>query len=83
MKQIPSPHNKEVRGKGLMIEVEIKAESGTARSFCEVLQHRGILAKETHEQVVRFAPPLTVERKDLEWALGEVREVLVGEPAVA
>ena len=83
LKQIPSPHVKEVRGKGLMIGVEIKAESGTARPFCEALQHRGILAKETHEQVVRFAPPLTVERKDLEWALGEVREVLVGEPAVA
>ena len=81
--QIPSPHVKETRGKGLMIGVEIKPESGTARPYCEALQQRGILAKETHEQVVRFAPPLTVEKKDLEWALGEIREVLLGEPAIA
>jgi ornithine--oxo-acid transaminase len=82
LKQIPSPHVKEVRGKGLMIGVEIKSESGTARPYCEALQARGILAKETHQQVVRFAPPLTVEKKDLEWALGEIREVLLGEPVV-
>ncbi len=49
----------------------------------EALQKRGILAKETHEQVVRFAPPLTVEKTDLEWALGEIREVLTGQTASA
>lgn len=65
-----------------MIGLEIKPESGTARPYCEALQQRGILVKETHEQVVRFAPPLTVERADLEWALGEIREVLAGEPAL-
>jgi ornithine--oxo-acid transaminase len=80
LERIASPHVKEVRGKGLMIGVEIKAESGTARPYCEALQERGILAKETHQQVVRFAPPLTVEKKDLEWALGEIREVLLGVP---
>ena len=79
LERLPSPHVKEVRGKGLMIGVEIKTESGPARPFCEALQQRGILAKETHEQVVRFAPPLTVEKKDLEWALGGIREVLAGE----
>ena len=83
LKQIPSPHVKETRGKGLMIGVEIKAESGTARPYCEALQKRGILAKETHEQVVRFAPPLTVEKTDLEWALGEIREVLTGQTVSA
>jgi len=82
LQQIASPHVKEVRGKGLMIGVEIKAESGSARPYCEALQERGILAKETHQQVVRFAPPLTVEKKDLEWALGEIREVLLGVPVV-
>jgi len=82
LEQIASPHVKEIRGKGLMIGVEIKAESGTARPYCEALQERGILAKETHQQVVRFAPPLTVEKKDLEWALGEIREVLLGVPVV-
>ena len=80
LRHIDSPHVREVRGRGLMIGVEIEASSGPARGFCEALQARGILAKETHEQVVRFAPPLTVERADLEWALGEIGEVLVGEP---
>ncbi len=75
---IDSPHVKEVRGRGLMIGVEIKRASGTARPFCEALMERGILAKETHEQVVRFAPPLVVEKADLEWALGHSAEVLAG-----
>ena len=75
---IESPHVAGVRGQGLMIGVEIKPESGTARPFCEALMERGILAKETHEQVVRFAPPLVVEREDLEWALGQISEVLAG-----
>ena len=83
LQRLPSPHVKEVRGKGLMIGVEIKTESGPARPFCEALQQRGILAKETHEQVVRFAPPLTVQKKDLEWALGGIREVLAGELVTA
>jgi len=76
LREIPSPHVKEIRGKGLMIGVVIKDESGRARPFCEGLQARGILAKETHDQVIRFAPPLVVAKKDLEWALGEIREVL-------
>jgi ornithine--oxo-acid transaminase len=76
LRAIDSPHVLEVRGKGLMIGVEIKVESGTARPFCEALQARGILAKETHHQVIRFAPPLVISRDDLTWALGQVREVL-------
>ena len=75
LRKIDSPHVKEVRGKGLMVGVEIKTTSGKARPFCEALMKRGILAKETHEQVVRFAPPLVIEKKDLEWALGHAREV--------
>jgi ornithine--oxo-acid transaminase len=76
--EIDSPHIETVRGRGLMIGVVIKAESGTARPFCEALQERGILAKETHEQVIRFAPPLTVEQETLEWALSEISEVVQG-----
>ncbi len=76
LRKIPSPHVKEIRGKGLMVGVVIKDESGRARPFCEGLQARGILAKETHDQVIRFAPPLVVAKKDLEWALGEIRAVL-------
>ncbi len=74
--KIPSPHVREVRGRGLMIGVEIRESSGKARPFCEELMRRGILAKETHDQVIRFAPPLTVEEEAMTWALGEVREVL-------
>ena len=65
-----------MRGKGLLIGVEMKVEAGTARPYCEALAERGVLCKETHDQVVRFAPPLTVEKKDLEWALKAIREVL-------
>jgi ornithine--oxo-acid transaminase len=83
LRELDSPHVQEVRGRGLMIGIEIKVESGKARPFCEALQTRGILAKETHEQVVRLAPPLTVDRADLEWALDQVREVLAGEPVPA
>jgi ornithine--oxo-acid transaminase len=76
LKKIPSPHVKEIRGRGLMIGVEIKASSGKARPFCEALAERGILCKETHDQVIRFAPPLVVEKRDLAWVVGEAKEVL-------
>jgi ornithine--oxo-acid transaminase len=78
LRKIDSPHVREVRGKGLMVGVEIEAESGPARPFCEALMERGILAKETHEQVVRFAPPLVIEQKDLGWVVGEAAQVLKG-----
>ncbi|HEX6937877.1 MAG TPA: ornithine--oxo-acid transaminase [Longimicrobiales bacterium] len=67
---------REVRGRGLMIGVVIREEAGPARPYCEALMRRGILAKETHEQVIRFAPPLVVERAALEWALPAIRDVL-------
>jgi ornithine--oxo-acid transaminase len=73
---LESPHVAEVRGKGLMIGVVIKESSGTARPFCEALLEKGILAKETHEQVVRFAPPLVITREILEGALESISEVL-------
>jgi len=76
LRSIDSPHVEEVRGKGLMIGVVIKTSSGTARPFCEQLQRRGILAKETHHQVVRFAPPLVITREILEEALDSISEVL-------
>jgi ornithine--oxo-acid transaminase len=58
--------------------VVIRASSGTARPFCEALQERGVLAKETHHQVIRFAPPLTIPEDALEFALEQAREVLSG-----
>lgn len=76
LSEIPSPHVKEVRGKGLLIGVELKPEAGGARRFCEALQARGILAKETHDHVIRFAPPLVIERETIDWALPSIRDVL-------
>lgn len=74
--EIPSPHVKEVRGRGLLIGVELKPETGSARRFCEALQTRGILAKETHDSVIRFAPPLIIEKETIDWALPSIRDVL-------
>jgi ornithine--oxo-acid transaminase len=79
LRAIGSPHVAEVRGRGMMVGVEIKRASGTARPFCEALMERGILAKETHGQVVRFAPPLVITREILEDVFPDIRGVLLGE----
>jgi ornithine--oxo-acid transaminase len=63
--EIPSPHIKEVRGKGLFVGMELKTSAGGARRFCEAMASNGVLAKETHEHVIRFAPPLIVNRETL------------------
>ena len=76
LSEIPSPHVKEVRGKGLFIGIELKPEAGGARRFCEAMQARGILAKETHDNVIRFAPPLVIDKGTIDWALPLIREVL-------
>jgi len=76
LSEIPSPHIKEVRGRGLLIGVELRPEAGGARRFCEQLKARGILAKETHDNVIRFAPPLVIEKDTIDWALPHIREVL-------
>ena len=74
--EISSPHVKEVRGKGLLIGVELHHKAGGARRFCEALAKQGILAKETHENVIRFAPPLIIDQATLDWAIPRIREVL-------
>ena len=74
--EIPSRHVSEVRGKGLLIGVELNRESGGARRFCEALQKHGILAKETHDYVIRFAPPLVIDKQTIDWAVPHIREVL-------
>jgi ornithine--oxo-acid transaminase len=76
LRRIDTPHVKEIRGKGLLIGIELKKESGPARPFCERLKDEGMLCKETHEQVIRLAPPLVIEREDIDWALERVRKVL-------
>jgi ornithine--oxo-acid transaminase len=74
--EIPSQHVKEIRGRGLLIGVELKPEAGGARRFCESLMQKGILAKETHEKVIRFAPPLIITKQDIDWAIPRIRETL-------
>jgi len=76
LRQIKSPFVKEVRGKGLWIGVDIDPRLKSARVLCEELMKKGILSKETHETVIRFAPPLVIEKKDLDWAIERIGEVL-------
>lgn len=76
LQRLESPHIQEVRGRGLFVGVELKPEAGGARRFCEALQQRGVLCKETHQNVIRFAPPLVVKKEELDWALEQVKAVL-------
>ena len=78
LRSLNSPHVEEVRGRGLLVGVVIREASGTARKFCNRLQERGILAKETKQQVIRFAPPLVIEPEILDEALDSIAEVLKG-----
>ncbi|WP_284139454.1 ornithine--oxo-acid transaminase [Virgibacillus sp. LDC-1] len=75
LRKISNPTIKEVRGKGLFIGVEL---TESARPYCERLKERGLLCKETHENVIRFAPPLTIEKNDLDWALDHIKAILGG-----
>jgi ornithine--oxo-acid transaminase len=77
LRQIESPYVKEVRGRGLLVGVDLHPEAGGARRFCEALQAEGLLCKETHDTVIRFAPPLTITREDLDWAIERIERVLL------
>lgn len=74
--EIPSSHIENVRGKGLLIGVVLKKQAGGARRFCEALQKEGILAKETHEDIIRFAPPLVIDKETIDWAMERITKVL-------
>jgi ornithine--oxo-acid transaminase len=73
---IKSPYVEKIRGKGLWIGIVLKESAGGARRFCEALQARGILAKETHEHVIRLAPPLNITKAEIDQALAILREIL-------
>jgi ornithine--oxo-acid transaminase len=75
LSKVRSRHIKEVRGRGLLIGVELYPAAGGARRFCEELMKDGLLCKETHENVIRFAPPLIIREKDLNWALKRIKSV--------
>ena len=73
LKTLRSNDLKEVRGKGLWIEIELHSP---ARPYCEALQHEGVLCKETHERVIRIAPPLTITSEEIDWAFDRIRKVI-------
>jgi len=73
---IRSKHVKEVRGKGLWIGIELHREAGGARRFCEALQKEGLLCKETHDHVIRVAPPLVIKKEEIDWAMERIEKVL-------
>jgi ornithine--oxo-acid transaminase len=76
LRKIRSPHIKEIRGRGLMIGVELNTK---ARPFCEALMKEGLLCKETHENTIRFAPPLVIAKKQIDWAMKRIKKVLESE----
>lgn len=73
LKAIDNPAIKDVRGRGLFIGVEL---DGPARPYCQQLMEKGLLCKETHENVIRFAPPLIIEQEELDWAIEKIKAVL-------
>ena len=79
LKALKSPHIKEIRGKGLLIGIELFPEAGGGRRFCENLMKSGLLCKETHENVIRFAPPLIITKEDIDWAMEIIEPVLAGD----
>lgn len=79
LQRIESPHVRQVRGRGLFIGVELHPQAGGARRFCEALAQKGILCKETHQHIIRFAPPLVITREEIDWAMERIEPVLLME----
>jgi len=79
LKKIESPLIKEVRGKGLMIAITLTPEAGGARKYTEMLKQNGVLAKETHETTIRFAPPLVIKRKEIDIIVEKIIATFVKE----
>ena len=76
LRSIRSNTIRDVRGRGLMLAVELHPEAGDARRYCEALQSRGILAKDTHGHTIRIAPPLVITGDQVDWALEEIGATL-------
>jgi len=73
LQALRSPAIKEVRGRGLWIGLELH---GMARPYCEALKEEGVLCKETHDRVIRLAPPLVIDREQIDWAVERIRNAL-------
>jgi ornithine--oxo-acid transaminase len=79
-KKLRGPYIKDIRGKGLLLAVELTPHAGGARKYCEALMTEGLLCKETHENTIRFAPPLVVKKEEIDWALERIEGVLSSPP---
>jgi ornithine--oxo-acid transaminase len=78
LRELHSPLVREIRGRGLLVGVELTEEAGHARTFCEALMRKGVLAKETHTSTIRIAPPLIIDRPTIDWAMDAISPVLAG-----
>ncbi len=78
LQAIDSPYVAEVRGRGLWVGIELDRSAGGARRFCEALREMGVLCKETHDHVIRVAPPLVITRDELDWAIERIERALTG-----
>ena len=76
LQKLKTPQIKEIRGRGLMIGIEFQPEAGGARSYCLKLMEEGLLCKETHDNIVRIAPPLVIRKDDIDWALSKIAKIL-------
>jgi ornithine--oxo-acid transaminase len=76
LRDLRHPAVREVRGRGLWVGVELESFAADGRSICEAMMRRGVLARETHRSVVRFAPPLTIERHEIDLAVTAFAEAL-------
>ncbi len=76
LSEIRNPMIKEIRGKGLLIGIEFLPEAGGARTYCEKLMANGLLCKETHDNIIRFAPPLVITKEDIDWAMERIHDTL-------
>ena len=76
LRNMDTPLIREVRGRGLFIGIEVDPALCSARTICEMLMERGLLSKETHETVVRLAPPLIISQTEIDWAIAQIRDVL-------
>ncbi|MCP4694251.1 MAG: ornithine--oxo-acid transaminase [Desulfobacterales bacterium] len=75
LREMDNPMIKEIRGKGLLIGVELLPDAGGARQFCVSLKEKGLLCKETHDNIIRFAPPLVIDRETIDWAMERIQSV--------
>jgi len=76
LRELKAPAVREVRGRGLLVGIEIERSAGPARAYCEALLERGMLCNDTHEQVIRLAPPLIIERDQIDWMVEQIQAVV-------